>query len=270
MRGKLALVVAIVLGLVAVLGFRSILTRQTATVEQKLDEVDIMSAAEMIRPGTTLDLKMVVPMKWPKVALAADNILWDERFQYLSQPVARNIERNEAILKSYFRQTTVEVGTTLLPGQVAITFRVDDVSGVAGTIRPGDHVDVIGTLPLPVRQGGGGGDITTERLLNDCTVLAVDNRTALTGVDPGAYGRGGATYSTITLALTPKEAVILTYAQAQGKITFALRNRTDPPDPAEPPEIKLTNVRDEAAKANAERKSRASQTPSRATANGLR
>ncbi len=269
MRGKLALVVAIVLGLIAVLGFRQMLRNQTEAVGTQLNEEEIVAASETIKQGTPVTLRMMTPIKWPEKAITSDNIMWEEeRLVYLNQTLAHGVERGGPILKSYFAQAAVEVGTRLRPGHVAAAFRVDDVSGVAGMIRPGDHIDVLGTLPLPARQGGAGGDVTTERLLADCVVVAVDNRTALTDMGAGAYGRGGQTYSTISLDLTPTEAVILTYAQAQGKITFTLRNPTDSAgagpaglkprslaEPAaEPPEITLTNVRGEAARAKDQRK----------------
>jgi pilus assembly protein CpaB len=174
------------------------------------------------------------------------------------------VEQGEVILKSYFREVSLEVGTTLPPGQMAATLRVDDVGGVAGLIRPGDHVDVIGTLPLPARAAGGGGEVTTRRLLTNCTVLAVDNRTAQTLPSTTSYGRGALPYSTVTLIVSAREAALLAFVQSQGKITLSLRNRTDAAEADEPPEIGLQNVRDEAVRANAERKAKQAATdPSR-------
>jgi len=254
-RGKIALVIAIALGLIAVLGIRQILRQQTQKAEEAAGEqIDVLAAAEPIRAGTPLSLGMLQPLRWPVTALTRDNIEWGRAMEYVGQIVDRNLERGDPVTKSCFRQAAVGMATSLPSGMVAATIRVDDISGVAGMIRPGDHVDVLATLPQAAR--GGGGDVSTSRLLTNCVVIAVDNRTALNDVMPSSYDRGGTAYTSVTLAVWPKEAVLLTYVQGQGKITFAWRNRTDEPDAQEPPEITLTNVRAEAAKAITERKSK--------------
>ena len=256
MRSKLALIIAVVLGLVAVLGIRHIVVSLNTRVEQELKQVAVLAAKEPIKTGEKLGYNRWAAMMIAESSLRPDDIIFNDGAMYANEVLNRSVERGDVILKSFFTQVSMEVGTTLPPGWEAVSLRVDDVGGVAGLIRPGDHVDVIATLPLPARAGGGAGEVTTRRMLTNCTVLAVDNRTTQTMSAVSAYGRGALPYATVTLIVTPTEATLLTFVQSQGRITLALRNQTDAAEAKEPPEIGLTNARDEAARANAERKSR--------------
>jgi pilus assembly protein CpaB len=57
------------------------------------------------------------------------------------------------------------------PGYKAVTVRVDDVRGVAGFVLPGDRVDVV---LIRAEQGGGSKSRSSDVLLQDVKVLAVD------------------------------------------------------------------------------------------------
>jgi pilus assembly protein CpaB len=239
-------------------GIYSYQKRQREFVAQRLKEVEVLAAADTIKRGTELTSAMWMSSKTPETALESDHILYRDRFIYARQVLNRTVERGEFIRKSFFAEVKKEVTTVLPPGEVAVALRVDDVTGVAGTIRPADHVDVIATLPVSQTGKGTSGEVTTLRLLNNCTVLAVDNRTSVTMPAMTPYGRGSAAYSTVTLAVTPAESVVLIFVQGQGKITLALRNTTDAPEKQEPAEVDLQNVRREAQQLNAARKQRQS------------
>ena len=111
-----------------------------------------------------------------------------------------------------------------------MTVSVDSVSGVAGNIRPGSHVDIFGTFDVAETKGGRGqtrGAMKrTVQVLANVRVLATDNRTTATQYALGAR-RQGAVYSTITVAVTPEEAMLLIYGQNHGKLALVLRNALD-------------------------------------------
>ena len=78
----------------------------------------------------------------------------------------------------------------LQPGLSAAVLRVDAITGVAGTVRDGDRVDVLATFPA----GAGGGQPTTRLVLRSALVLTS------TAEGPG---------SSLTLAMTPDQALLL-------------------------------------------------------------
>jgi len=126
---------------------------------------------------------------------------------------------NEPILQGKLSdQTTVEgVASTIERGYRAVSVQVTDVSGVAGLIQPGSHVDVLFTRP------GSMAEATTSTILQNVRVIST-GRTIQAGqtVDPRAPKS-----PTVTLILTPDDAQKLELAKNQGRIGLSLRNPLD-------------------------------------------
>lgn len=98
------------------------------------------------------------------------------------------------------------------PGKRAVSVAVSEVIGVAGFVKPGDLVDVLGTFTKEFY-----GADTTLTVLQGVQVLAL----AQTMKDDGKADAKVAT--TATLAVTPEEAERLTLAEERGKLRLALR-----------------------------------------------
>lgn len=101
----------------------------------------------------------------------------------------------------------------------AVTIAVNDISGVAGMIKPGDYVDVVATF-----DSNTVGDHVSKIMLQNILVLAV-NRTTETGTAEETKDQktSAKTASTVTLAVTPAEATELTLTENKGKVHLALR-----------------------------------------------
>lgn len=100
------------------------------------------------------------------------------------------------------------------PGRRAMTIPVDELNSIAGTLVPGDHIDILDTSTVGNAQ-------VTHPVLQDVSVLATGGRAA---ADQGA----GDGYATITLDLSPEQSQVLASARADGRISVLLRNPTDP------------------------------------------
>ena len=97
-------------------------------------------------------------------------------------------------------------------------------------IKPGDHVDVIGNVPMPAmsREGKQVTQITTMPLFQNVLVLAVGQEfTTLPAGEADQKGTRTVSFPVITLALSPQEANLIAFAQEQGKIRFVLRSPGD-------------------------------------------
>jgi pilus assembly protein CpaB len=101
-------------------------------------------------------------------------------------------------------------------GKRALTVKVDEVTGVAGFIHPGDHVDVLMDLSLK-----GQTDHFSKTILHDVTVLTTGQIWEQKGDNKPMV------VNTVTLELTPEAAEILNLASNNGKIRLALRNRNN-------------------------------------------
>jgi pilus assembly protein CpaB len=116
------------------------------------------------------------------------------------------------------------VGLTFIipPGMRAITIPVNEVLGVAGFIKPGEKVDLIGLL-----QPKNGGDSISWTLLQDIEVLAVSqdmgnlNKDAKNSMTPQTADAKVGT--SVTLAVTPFQAQKIVLSAEKGTIHLALR-----------------------------------------------
>lgn len=100
----------------------------------------------------------------------------------------------------------------------AITMNVEQASGISGMIRPGNKVDVISVL-----ENGEQGS-TSVLLLQDREVMAVDKNMSSKSSQDSEDGY----YVTVTLAVTPEEAVEFSLAQVTAQSnSLVLRNNED-------------------------------------------
>jgi pilus assembly protein CpaB len=105
------------------------------------------------------------------------------------------------------------------PGKRAVTVAVSEVSGVAGLIKPGDHVDVMATF-----DPGTAGDFIGDILLQNVPVLAVNRDLEATANDPNAKDKKEPIKtSTVTLAIDAPLVHHVAVADDRGKIRLALR-----------------------------------------------
>ncbi|MFA4889696.1 MAG: Flp pilus assembly protein CpaB [Candidatus Omnitrophota bacterium] len=103
-------------------------------------------------------------------------------------------------------------------GKRAISVPIDNISAVGGMIKPGDHVDIVGWVPIPAMNAEGKQvtQMSPMPLFQDVLVLAV-GQDFTTGSSKG----GGSPL--ITFALNPQEANLIAFVQEQGKIRLILR-----------------------------------------------
>jgi len=103
----------------------------------------------------------------------------------------------------------------LKEGMRAITFAVDNNSGVAGFVTPESHVDIIAMV-------GSGAETKAQPILSDVEVIAVGQMYQKT---PGAATAVPA--SSVTVAVTPEDGQKLIKAVVAGKLYLTLRNDKD-------------------------------------------
>lgn len=233
MRTKLALLAAVILGFLAAIGVRHYVEQKETELKGTARRAAIAVAREDIGRGVVLREHMIKPVEVEEIAIGAMNILYDQRRPWIGQTVAVKVKAGEPLMKTHFTMVdTVDspMNRKIEPGWRAITLAADQISGVAGLITPGSHVDILGTF----REQAGGpnvaASVVTKVIARNVEVLAVDNRTDITLPARGAAGRVQATdrgYSSITLHVTALEASLLTFAQGAGKLTFALRRLDD-------------------------------------------
>lgn len=131
------------------------------------------------------------------------------------------------------KETTLAMRTPV--GKRAMTIPADNISALMGMIKPGDYVDVIGLIALPVQvEGKQSAQPATVPLFQNVLVLAVGSQIGAAIENDSSSSRrtqesapSKESAPLITLALTPEEANLLSFVQEQGKIRLVLRSPGD-------------------------------------------
>lgn len=146
---------------------------------------------------------------------------------------------NEQVTRSKVTVPGVRPGLArqVAPGKRAVTIRVNDETGVAKLLKPGDRVDVAATID----PTGSGNKLALETrvILQDRLVLAIGKYVtntvpAILEADPFQREKKSkvalseyVNYSTITLEVEPPEVTRLIYAATNLPIYLALRNNDE-------------------------------------------
>lgn len=122
----------------------------------------------------------------------------------------RDVEAYEPILASRVTEPGEIASLTakLQPGMRAFTMKVSLASGVASFVKPDDFIDVQWT-------GDFSGKLETWGIMSSIQIIAVDK-----AFNEGQSSDG--TAKSITVAVTPEQAALLTQAMATGELTMTL------------------------------------------------
>lgn len=120
------------------------------------------------------------------------------------------------------------LASVLGAGMRAISIGVDPVSGVAGLIWPGDHVDVLLTQQMDKESAGK--RVLSETVLSNVRVIAIDQE--IVQGAPSGTSAAGKIARTVTLEVTPEQAEKVTVAEELGRLALAIRAAADALGPA--------------------------------------
>lgn len=214
--------VAALLGLLAVFMVQTYLSRQRAvdrTAAAIAGTVPVVVAAQPLARGVALEPGLLKIVRYPADSVPPGALTDIKQATEGGQRlVLRAFAPNEPILVE--RITTpggkVNLSASMTPGMRAVTFRSNDVAGVAGFVLPGDRVDVLLT-----RQAGDGPRATiTQTLADNVKVLAVD-QLADDAADKPVVANA------ITIEVSPAQAQTIRLAEAVGSVSLALRQVSD-------------------------------------------
>ncbi len=261
MKTKVALAAAIVLGVVAMLAMRQhIKTIRESAMKGRL-KTNVLVANRALEAGTKFLPSYTRPESREAGSLTRTTLTDSDMEHYRGRTLHMNVREGDILQTTHFYRPPRDerLDQAVLVGERAITVSVDQITGVAGMILPGSRVDVMATFAVGSGDSGGMSqtNFITRHILSNVRVLATDRQT-VSGGDPvgpdGFGGRGG--YSSITLAVSPLEAEILTLAQKQGQgmLTLTLRNPTDNKSSgATVPPVDLHSLDDSIQKADQDR-----------------
>lgn len=217
----IALGIAVVLGIVAVIVANAYLTgreRQIASSPEGMVRVAVASMpfnyGDEVTPDKVKFVQYPAASLPPGAHKSIPELLPEGKRRVALRPILVNQPLLAADLSGGGQSASI---AALLPdGMRATTVRIDDVSGVAGFIKPNDSVDVLVSRTAIGPDGVQTGQQVTDVLLQNVRVIAMGQDAV------GADGRPSPTNST-TLEVTPVDAQKLVLGQQLGKLSLVLR-----------------------------------------------
>jgi len=227
---KMALIVAVVLGVLSIIGIRSYVEQLRQKLEFQTERVPFMTYAQDLEAGhvvTEDDLQEVPFIKETlEMALKGSEITPNQKQAYLGARLASEVKAGQVMLKNHFPDTGIKVqadpAAKLKADERLVSIPVSDVAGVDGLLRPGDFVDVIVTMELIFPNGQT--MPVTRTLLAGKPVIA-------TGGNTNRYAvQGRNLYESVTLRLSYKDCNKLVHVLHEGG-RFHLTKVKDGPPP---------------------------------------
>ena len=189
-------------------------------------KVTILVAGEDIPAGARLAKANLAIREVPEAYVHQSSIRKGEENQIIGRPVAEKISQGQPLLWSDFElqksATARRLSAAVQKGQRALTLPVDQSGSLAGMLRPGDHVDILGTFARAQQ------DYATVTLLQNVLVLATgEMRGSGENEEAASAAPGPRTFNNITVSVDPEEAELLVFAMQRGPVNVALRSQDD-------------------------------------------
>lgn len=178
--------------------------------------VQVVVAATDLPVGVILSAKDLTTLDWFGDTLPTGAFTKPETIA--GRPVLYPLAAKQPVLERDLGVQGAGVGLAgkIPAGMRATAVRSNEISGVAGFLYPGSHVDVLVTFTPP-----GGNMPMTKTVLQNVQVL-----TAGQTIEPDPQGRPHSV-NVVTVLVNPEDSQRLQLASSQGNIQFVLRSGAD-------------------------------------------
>jgi len=186
-------------------------------------KVHVLAAAQTLRAGSLMkpdDLEVREMLETEEPAGASIDTP-EARSKFFGAMVRQTLLQHQVVLPADIMRPGDHgfLAAVLTPGRRATSVGVDAVSGTAGLIWPGDHVDVILTQEMADQTGTGSHRVAAETVLKDVRVIAIDQQL----VQGAAGSNGEAGSRTVTLEVTPEDVERVAVVSKLGHLSLAVR-----------------------------------------------
>lgn len=246
MRSRVVmLVIALVIAGVAAVMAAQYLDSARTRIEVETEPIEVLVATQPIPRGMSaeelVERELIVTREIPREFVNADAVSSARAIE--GQVLADPLAEGEQVTRARFQYPSqAGLAYSIPEGYVAVSVPNDEVKGVGGLVKPGDHVVVLVTF----KPGPDGIEPLTRILFSKVRVLAIgtalgaetsspegteSGNEGVLGGDRSSGAQAGVP-STLTLALSPADVEKLVYAESNGEVWLALHATTDADVPA--------------------------------------
>jgi len=175
----------------------------------------VIVASRPLSRGATIEEEDIKTIEWPESSVPEG--AFSSPTAVLGRLARSEIFADDVLTGVKFLDTKAPSAlSALIPkGQRAISVRVNEVTGIAGFVAPGSHVDVLLSTPREEDRPP-----QTKTIVQDVEVLAIAQ-----SIDNNA---GHAqVVDTVTLNVSPRQAETIALSANEGSLHFAMRNDRD-------------------------------------------
>ena len=206
---------AIVVALISTFGVYRILEKTKENAHIATGPVVI--AQKDMAEGAAVDRMAVEVAQWPVHTIPAGAFTSVD--SVAGRVTRMAVFKGEALVPGRLAPDGTGPGLAVMipPGKRAVSFRINDVSGIAGLIQPNSRVDIV-----VVMDGGSGKGRMAKVFMENMRILAI-------GSDPQGSEDGRPINAPVaTVEATPSEGEELALMTTQGQIQLMLRGYGDP------------------------------------------
>ncbi len=191
------------------------LKRQAAVQPPAKEKIYVVRASTKVEKDRPLAEARPERVAWEKDYPPED--FFSDLKQVVGRETAKSLTSGDLITRENTREKRTGITGELSLNQRAMTVKVDEASGVAGFLTPGNRVDVV----VVVDKGEYNKDPIAKLLLQNLKVLGtgqnLENR-------PGDKPQ---IVPTVTLEVSPEQGERLALAAQEGRISLVLRGQGD-------------------------------------------
>lgn len=241
MSPRKILLLCTLLAVIVFIVIYSVLSSLLGGKEEKKEEVAVNDLVPVIEASVDIKPRTIITDDMIKATVVPQNLVpqgaLTDKSAVVGKPTSVAIMAGDMITTRKLNQSGATGFNGLIPkGMRAISFSVNDVTGVAGFAKPGDKVDI-----LLISDKDGENRIASRAILKDVLILAV-NKTSMapqparqvkkdengkpipdTAPKPSGDASSAGTPAVVTVALTPYEAAKLAASQQVGQLQLLLR-----------------------------------------------
>ncbi len=213
MKNIIPLVVAVLLGLAAVFAVSRTMSKQTESVDKK---IQVVAAARAIGENDTIAETNISPRLVSITSLPKQHVKWSSRTMIIGQKAVHAVAKGDYILLSDVAGTTGSMGSIIGDGEwgVPVMFADDALMKI---LQPGDEIAIGGTFHIREQiKRGKDADAGVEEVEREVTTIIFPRVRILEIIGGG-----------VMLSLPPQQALAISAIQRKVSLFPLLRRTND-------------------------------------------
>ena len=207
-------------GLIAALGITQVMGKNKQPLEPKVKMGQVVVSLDHLSHKAVLNAENVQVENWPEEIIPENAVRTIEEIEDMA--IMTRLSKGLPILKTDIVHKNKAMGMDIPPGYKVVAIKVSADDTIAGLLRPGDLVDVIGLLK---KQNGRTTETVSRTFLKGIQVFSVNSSMKATTSDRSKGGSKG--NAIVSLLLSERHSEEIVFVQKTGSLKLVLRG--DPP-----------------------------------------